>query len=605
MKDLYRLFRLTLKEKKLLLLSFGSSLFVAFFTYLFVDMIQPIMDRLFLLTPAPAVPEKARLMDSIFRTFNVTEADLTRVLPIILVIVIFGKGLFTFLSSFFMKAVGHRVVKTMRDDLYEHVIYQSTSYFDRMPTGDLMSRLTNDVEKVQQALSGSMGDMIEEVFILIALLIGIFIRDFRLAVVSFVVAPLAVLPLAVFSRQLKKKSLSAQVKMGQIYGILHETITGNKIVKAFTTEQFEIKKFLKATAGYLRTSIKLAWIGSLSSPFMEFLGGVVGAFILWVGTKRIAEGAISPGDFGAFVTAMFLMYMPIKRLSKANNVIQQAVACQSRIQEILDSPPQIQDGPNAYPLPPVKGRIRFENVSFSYNQTSPVLAGIDFEVPPTETVAIVGLSGAGKTTIINLLSRFYEPTSGRILVDGIDIRDVTLASLRARIGLVTQEIILFNETIRDNIAYGLAEASQDRIIEAAKAAKAHDFILQLSDGYATKVGERGGLLSSGQGQRLAIARALLKDPPILILDEATSALDAESEHLIQEALTNLRKGRTTIIIAHRLSTVRSADRILVIDEGRIAETGTHDELCRRHGLYQKLYELQFPEEQEISHWSKA
>jgi subfamily B ATP-binding cassette protein MsbA len=605
MKDLYRLFRLTLKEKKLLSLSFGSSLFVAFFTYLFVDMIQPIMDRLFLRMPAPAVPEKARLMDFIFRTFNVTEADVTRALPIILVVVIFGKGLFTFLSAFFMKAVGHKVVKTMRDDLYEHVIYQSTSYFDRVPTGDLMSRLTNDVEKVQQALSGSMGDMIEEVFILIALLIGIFIRDFRLAVVSFVVAPLAVLPLAVFSRQLKKKSLSAQVKMGQIYGILHETITGNKIVKAFTTEQFEIKKFLQATAGYLRTSIKLAWIGSLSSPFMEFLGGVVGAFILWVGTKRIAEGAISPGDFGAFVTAMFLMYMPIKRLSKANNVIQQAVACQSRIQEVLDSPPQIQDSPDAYPLPPVKGLIRFENVSFSYNQTSPVLAGIDFEVPPTETVAIVGLSGAGKTTIINLLSRFYEPTSGRILVDGIDIRDVTLTSLRARIGLVTQEIILFNETIRDNIAYGLTEASQDRIIEAAKAAKAHDFILQLSEGYATKVGERGGLLSSGQGQRLAIARALLKDPPILILDEATSALDAESEHLIQEALTYLRKGRTTIIIAHRLSTVRSADHILVIDGGRIAETGTHDELCRRNGLYQKLYELQFPEDEEISHWSKA
>jgi len=601
MKDVYRLLKLTLKEKKLLFLSFGSSLFVAFFTYLFVDMIQPIMDRMFLRTPAPAIPEKARLMDFIFRTFNVTEADVTRVLPVILVVVIFGKGLFTFLSAFFMKAVGHKVVKTMRDDLYEHVIYQSTSYFDHAPTGDLMSRLTNDVEKIQQALSGSMGDMIEEVFILIALLIGIFIRDFRLAVVSFIVAPLAVLPLAVFGRQLKKKSLSAQVKMGQIYGILHETITGNKIVKAFTTEQFEIKKFLKATAGYLRTSIKLAWIGSLSSPFMEFLGGVVGAFILWVGTKRIAEGAISPGDFSAFVTAMFLMYMPIKRLSKANNVIQQAVVCQARIQEVLDSPPQVQDGSNAYPLPPVKGRIRFENVSFSYNQTRLVLDGIDFEVPPTETVAIVGLSGAGKTTIINLLSRFYEPTSGRILVDGIDIRDVTLTSLRARIGLVTQEIILFNETIRDNIAYGLADAAQDRIIEAAKAAKAHDFILQLPEGYATKIGERGGLLSSGQCQRLAIARALLKDPPILILDEATSALDAESEHLIQEALTYLRKGRTTIIIAHRLSTVRSADRILVIDGGRIAETGTHDELCRRNGLYQKLYDLQFPEDEEISH----
>ncbi len=601
MKDVFRLLKLTFKEKKLLFLAFGSSLFVAFFTYVFVDMVQPILDRLFLQTPAPAVPQKARLMDAVFRSLNVTEADVTRVLPIVLVVVIFGKGLFTFLSSFFMKAVGHRVVKTMRDDLYEHVIYQSTSYFDHVPTGDLMSRMTNDVEKVQQALSGSMGDMIEEVFTLVALLVGIFIRDFRLAVVSFVVAPLAAVPMAVFSRQLKKKSLSAQVKMGQIYGLLHETITGNKIVKAFTTERFEIRRFLKATASYLRTSIKLAWIGSLSSPFMEFLGGVVGAFILWVGTKRIAEGAISPGDFGAFLTALFLMYMPIKRLSKANNVIQQAVACNARITEVLANTPVIRDAPTAYPLPPVKGAIRFEDVSFAYDRSRPVLTGIDFEVRPTETVAIVGLSGAGKTTIINLLARFYEPTSGRVLVDGIDVRDVTLDSLRSRIGLVTQEIILFNESIRDNIAYGLDNAPDGRIVAAARAAKAHDFIMQLPEGYATNIGERGGLLSAGQRQRLAIARALLKDPPILILDEATSALDSESEHLIQEALGNLRQGRTTVVIAHRLSTVRSADRILVIEAGRIAERGTHDELIRRDGLYRKLYELQFPEDEEVSH----
>jgi subfamily B ATP-binding cassette protein MsbA len=560
MKDIFRLLKLTFREKKLLFLSFGASLFVALFTYLFVDMIQPIMDRLFLRTPAPAVPDKARLMDAVFRTLHVTEADVTRALPLVLIVVIFGKGLFTFLSSFFMKAVGHRVVKKMRDDLYEHVIYQSTSYFDHVPTGDLMSRLTNDVEKVKEALSGALGDMVEEAFILVALLIGIFIRDFRLAIVSFIIAPMAAIPLAVFSRQLKKKSLSAQVKMGQIYGLLHETITGNKIVKAFTTERFEIHRFLKATASYLRTSIKLAWIGSFSSPFMEFLGGAVGAFILWVGTKRIAEGAISPGDFGAFLTALFLMYMPIKRLSKANNVIQQAVACHARITEVLANTPVIRDAPNAYPLPPVKGAIRFEDVSFSYDRGRPVLIGIDFEVRPTETVAIVGLSGAGKTTIINLLSRFYEQTSGRVLVDGIDIRDVTLDSLRSRIGLVTQEIILFNESIRDNIAYGLDGAPDDRIVAAARAAKAHDFIVQLPEGYATLIGERGGLLSAGQRQRLAIARALLKDPPILILDEATSALDAESEHLIQEALATLRQGRTTIIIAHRLSTVRRAPR---------------------------------------------
>ncbi len=599
MRDVFRLFRLTFKEKKYLFLGFGSSLFVAFFTYLFVDMVQPVMDRLFLRVSVPAIPEKARLMDAVFRALHVTEADITRVLPLVVVVVIFGKGLFTFLSSFFMKTVGLRVVKTMRNDLYEHVVYQSTGYFDRMPTGDLMSRMTNDVEKVQEALSGSMGDMVEEAFTLVALLVGIFIRDFRLAVVSFVVAPLAAIPIAVFSRQLKKKSHTAQARMANIYGLIHETIAGNKIVKAFTTERFEIKKFVKATAGYLRTSTKLALIGSLSSPFMEFLGGAVGAFILWVGAKRIAAGAISPGDFGAFITAIFLMYMPIRRLAKANNNIQQAVACHARIREILDNPPQVQNSPGAYPLPPVKGRIRFDNVSFAYDEARPVLAGIDFEVQPTETVAIVGLSGAGKTTIINLLGRFYEAGSGRILVDGIDIRDVTLDSLRSRIGLVTQEIILFNDTIHNNIAYGLEGADQEAIVAAAKAAKAHGFISKLPDGYDTQIGERGGLLSAGQRQRLAIARALLKDPPILILDEATSALDAESEHLIQEALANLRKGRTTLVIAHRLSTVRSADRIMVIDCGRIAEKGTHESLLRENGLYRKLYELQFPEDQEV------
>lgn len=597
MKDILQLMRLTFREKKYLFLSFGCSVFVALFTYVFVDLVQPIMDNMFLKTPAAAVPQKTRLIDLVFKYLHITEGQLTQVLPLIIVIVIFGKGLFTFLSSFFMKAVGNRVVKTMRDDMYEHLIYQSSSYFDRVPSGDLMSRITGDVEKVQQALSGSIGDLIEEVFILVALLIGIFIRDFRLALVSFVVAPLAALPLAVFSRQLKKKSLTAQVKMSQIYEIIHETLAGNRIVKAFATEKYEIKKFFQATASHLRTSMKQAWIGSLSSPFMEFLGGLVGAFILYVGTRRIAEGHISPGDFGSFVMSIFLMYMPIKRLSKANNVIQQAVASYGRIQEVLETPFQIEESPTAYPLPPVKGRIQFENVWFSYNDGRPVLEDIDFEVPATETAAIVGLSGGGKTTIVSLLTRFYDSTSGRILIDGIDIREVTLKSLRSRIGLVTQDIILFNDTIRHNIAYGEDDIPLERIIDAARAARAHDFIEALPRGYDTQVGERGGLLSSGQRQRLAIARALVKDPPILILDEATSALDAESEHLIQEALAGLRKSRTTIIIAHRLSTVRSADRILVIDKGRIVETGSHEQLLRQDGIYRKLYELQFPEEE--------
>ena len=596
---MFDLLKLTLREKKLVTLSFLCTIFVAIFYYVFIDMVQPIIDEMFGLGVRTA-PAKFRLMDVLFRWLHVGREDIRNVLPLIIVVVYFGKGLFSFLSSFFMKTVGNKIVKSMRDDLYGRILYQSTSYFDRITTGDLMSRITNDVDKIQQAVSSAMGDMIEESFILVALLVQIFVRDWQLALMSFVIAPLAVVPLAAFSRQLKKKSLQSQVRMSQIYNLLHETISGNKIVKAFTMERFELKKFLKATASYFRINLRLAWTSSLSSPFMEFIGGAVGAFILFIGTKRIAAGLISPGDFGAYVMALFMMFQPISRLSRANNVIQQATSCLGRIQEVLMSPVEIQDSPGAYPLPEAKGHVRFEDVGFSYDPARPVLFDVDFEVRPNQMVAIVGLSGAGKTTIINLLSRFYEPTSGRITIDGIDIRDVTLASLRSQIGLVTQDIILFNDSVRNNIAYGLENMPEDRIIAAAKAAECHSFIAELPEGYATGIGERGSLLSSGQRQRLAIARALLKNPPILIFDEATSALDSESERLIQTALSNIMKNRTTFVIAHRLSTIRDADAILVVDKGRIVESGSHEELIKNEGIYKKLHDLQFPEVEETN-----
>jgi len=495
-----------------------------------------------------------------------------------------------------MRSVGLNVSRKLRNDLYSSILYQSSGYFDGRSTGELMSRLTSDVDKIQEALSGSAKDLMQEMFILCALMIGLFVKDWHLALASFVIAPLAALPLAVFSSKLKKTGRSNQSRMAHIYSLLHETITGNKIVKAFTMEKFELGKFLKATKGYFKTSLRLAWISSLSSPFMEFLGGAVGAFILLVGTDRIAKGYISAGDFGSFVMGIFLMYTPIKKISRANNVIQQGVACHERVLEVLLSKPQITEHPHAISLPEVEGKIKFENVSFRYNKTELVLKNINFEVMPRQTAAFIGLSGSGKTTIINLLSRFYDQTSGTIYIDDKNIQEISISSLRSHMGLVTQELILFNDTARNNIAYGLDQTSEDEVIQAAKNAGAHEFIIRLSHGYDTQIGEGGGFLSSGQQQRLSIARAFLKNPPILILDEATSALDSESEMLIQRALKKIIKNRTTLIIAHRLSTIRNADVIFVIDKGSIIESGSHRDLFRNKGIYKKLYDLQFPVE---------
>jgi len=607
---MFELLKLTLREKKWVTLALLSTLGVALFTAIMMNLVQPVIDEMFGANPsavsvaaAPAAgtaaATKVRVLDLLWKLLGIDRAGVKKALPLVLIIVIFGKGIFTFLSSFFMKAVGNKVVKQMRDNLYAHILNQSSGFFDRATTGDLMSRLTNDVDRIQQAVGTAMSDLVEESFVLVGLLLTLFFNDWKMALVAFVIAPLAVIPMAAFSRQLKKQGRKSQLKMSEIYNLIHETVTGNRIVKAFTMEAFELRKFLKSSWRYYRINLKLAWVSSLSSPFMEFIGGVVGAFILIVGADRIAKNQISPGDFGVFVSTIFYMFTPIKRLSRANNVVQQAVACYDRVQEVLNTPQEIEDRPDAYPMPAIQGKVRFDRVGFSYLADRPVLFDISFETKPRETVALVGLSGAGKTTIVNLIGRFYEATSGTITIDGNNIRDVTVSSLRSQIGLVTQEIVLFNDTVRANIAYGLDDVPMEKIIESAEAAECHEFICELPRGYDTMIGERGGILSVGQRQRLALARALLKDPPILILDEATSALDSESERLIQQALTRIMKNRTTFVIAHRLSTIRNADTILVVDGGRIVESGSHDELVRKsRGIYRKLHDLQFPEEEE-------
>ncbi|MBU1338157.1 MAG: ATP-binding cassette domain-containing protein [Acidobacteria bacterium] len=597
MREIWKLLRLTLSQKKRLVIALVSSVFVALFTFVYINLIQPIVDWMFLAKEFD--PNQNMLTKIFFQHVYKDREQMIWLIPVCLVAVMFGKGVFTFISSYYMKSIGLKVVKDMRDDLFERLVFQSSDFFDRVSTGELLSRVTNDVDKIQEAVSGNMGEFFRNLLILFTLLVVVFMKSWRLALMSFVVAPLAVLPIILISRYLRKKSRQNQERMAVLYRLLHESITGQKIVKAFTMEKFELKKFGRATSDYLRTNMKLILIGSISSPFMEFIGSLMGAFILAVGASQIAKGVISPGDFSVFLMALFMMYMPIRTISRSNNIIQQGVACYDRVNELLKEIPQIMDAPGAYPIPPVRGHVRFEHVSFCYANEIPVLDDIDISIEPHDLVAIVGLSGSGKTTLVNLISRFYDPTKGRVTIDGIDIQEVTLKSLRSQIGLVTQELILFNDTVINNIAYGLEEIPFKRIIKAAKAAEAHEFIREMPEGYDSIIGEGGGLLSSGQRQRLAIARALLKDPPILILDEATSALDTESEKLIQAALANVMKDRTTIVIAHRLSTIRNADNILVVDKGRIVESGTHRQLLKKGGIYRKLYALQFPEGQEF------
>ncbi len=617
---MFELFKLTLREKKWVTVALLATIGVALFTTIFVNLVQPVIDEMFGAAPsaktAPAVPgeagastktgglkaaAKTRVLDPLWALLKIDKRDIAEALPWVIIAVFFGKGFFTFLSAFAMKAVGNKIVKRMRDDLYEHILRQSSGFFDRSTTGDLMSRLTNDVDRIQQAVGTAMSDLIEESMVLVGLLVSVFLIDWRSAIVVFVITPLAVVPMAAFSRQLKKQGRKSQDRMSEIYNLIHETISGNRIVKAFTMEDFELRKFLKKSWRYYRINLKLAWISSLSSPFMEFLGGVVAAAVLVVGSDRVSKGQISPGDFGAFVATIFIMFTPIKRLNRAQNVVNQAVSCYDRVQEVLKVEPEIRDRPGASELPAIEGRVKFDRVGFSYTADRPVLTDICFETKPRQTIALVGMSGAGKTTLVNLIGRFYEATSGKVSIDGIDIRDVTVRSLRTHIGLVTQEIVLFNDTVRANIAYGLDDVPLEKIVESARAAECHEFICELPQGYETTIGERGGILSVGQRQRLALARALLKDPPILILDEATSSLDSESERLIQQALARIMKNRTTFIIAHRLSTIRSADLILVVDGGRIVESGTHETLVRRtRGIYRKLHDLQFPEEEEIA-----
>jgi subfamily B ATP-binding cassette protein MsbA len=513
----------------------------------------------------------------------------------LIVVAYLAKGIGSYFSAYLMTDIGQRVVRDIRDRLFRHILDQSAAFFSRRTTGQLMSRTTNDVNQVQQAVSETIGDLLREGLSAVGYVALMFFLEWRLALVAMVGAPVVVYPLVRLGQRVRRSTRRSQEHLEHLSHLTAEAFGGHRIVKAFGAEQHEATRFGAASERLYRTNLKITSTVSLLPPIMEFLGGVAVIALLWYGRRQIEGNSTDMGHFLAFIAAAFMLYTPVKRLSRVNANLQQAIAAATRIFEILDTHSEVRERPAAQPLAPLARSIEFKDVSFAYDDGAgrQVLKNVSFSARAGQVIALVGLSGAGKTTLVNLLPRFYDVTGGAILIDGVDIRDVTLKSLRQQIGIVTQETVLFDDTITNNIAYGLPEATTAAIEEAARAAHAHDFIQMLPDKYQTRIGERGQRLSGGQRQRLAIARALLKNSPILILDEATSSLDAESELLVQDALANLMRNRTAFVIAHRLSTVRRADAIVALERGRVAEIGRHDELLARPaGVYAKLYALQ-------------
>jgi ATP-binding cassette, subfamily B, bacterial MsbA len=540
------------------------------------------------------------VLDDIFIQKDMT---MLRILPIIVLVMFLVKGVCSWCNSYFMAYVGQRVVAQFREQLYNHLQTLSLSFFDKTPTGVLMSRVINDVGTMQGAVTESVAGLIKETCSIVVLIGVIFFRDWQLAIVAMCVLPFAFLPIVKLGKKVRNVSKRNQESMARISVTLHETITGNRIVKAFGMEEHEKARFARNNGIYLASILKSVRIRCLSSPIMEFLGGLGIVTVIWYGGYSVVNGTSTPGNFFSFLAALIMLYEPVKKLSNMNNTIQLGMAAAERVYKILDMEPEIADKPDAVELAPPIHSIEFRNMSFAYGDEI-VLRNITLRVAAGEVIALVGMSGAGKTTLVNLLPRFFDVTDGGILINGTDIRDLTIKSLRAHIGMVTQQSILFNDTVYNNIAYGGIDKSEEEIMAAAKAANAYDFIMKMPDGFSTRIGEQGVRLSGGQRQRICIARAILKDAPILILDEATSSLDSDSELEVQRALEYLMVGRTTFVIAHRLSTIKNADRIVALSNGCIVEEGRHDELLQGEGEYRRLHELQFSQH-DSSHSTEA
>ncbi len=501
------------------------------------------------------------------------------------------QGIFLYGQTYFMAYVGQKVIIDIRRAIYQHLQRLSLLFFETRQIGTIMSYITNDVAALQSALVDNVIELLTQSVVLIGSVIFMFYLDWKLAFITFASLPFIIQAINISGRKLRIKSRVLQERAAHITAFLQESLSAVRVVKSFVREEYELKRFDNENNQNFSAQMKTVQVTSIITPVINILTAIGVTGIVWFGGHEVIDGNLTSGALISFLTYAINLTTPIKRLSSVYGNIQKALAAAQRVFEIIDTEPDIKDSPNAIPLPPVHGHVVFHEVSFEYHPGEPVLSSLSFEAKPGQMVALVGPSGSGKTTIANLIPRFYDPLSGYIAIDGVKIKEATLNSLREQIGIVPQETLLFNGTVYENILYGDLAASRDAIIDAAKAANAHQFIMEMPDGYETLIGERGATLSGGQRQRIAIARAILKNPQILILDEATSALDTESEALVQEALNKLMVGRTSFVIAHRLSTIQKADLILVMEKGKITEQGQHDELVITGGLYSKLYHI--------------